>query len=221
MTDDAIKPGLGTRLTHLGRAGTRVHGAVTPPLHRGSTVLQPTVAARREAGKHRLEQALIYGVVGGPTHHALENVIAEIEGGTRCQIVSSGLAAVTTPLLAYLRAGDHCLMPASVYGPARGFADSMLRPLGIAVEYYPPEIDGVGLAALMRPSTKVVYAESPGSHTFEMQDVPALAGIAHAHGAKLLLDNTWGIHFFQPFTHPLHASPPALTKYSLDPPHTL
>src|SRR5712691_6176870 len=198
MTDDASKPGaqskpgLGTRLTHLGRAGTHVHGFVNPPLHRGSTVLQPTVAARRESGKHRLEQALTYGIAGGPTHHALEDVIAAVEGGTRCQIVSSGLAAVTTPLLAYLKAGDHCLIPDSVYGPARAFADTMLKPLAIEVTYYRPEIDAGGLAALLRPNTTVVYAESPGSHTFEMQDVPALAGVAHAHGAKLLLDNTWG-----------------------------
>jgi cysteine-S-conjugate beta-lyase len=216
MTDDTgdhAKLGFGTRLAHLGRAGTHVHGFVNPALHRGSTVLQPNVAARREAGKHRLDQALVYGVMGGPNHHALEDVIAAIEGGTRCQIVSSGLAAVTTPLLAYLRAGDHCLMPDSIYGPARGFADMMLKNLDIAVTYYRPEIDAAGLAALMRPNTKVVYAESPGSHTFEVQDVPALAGVAHAHGAKLLMDNTWGIHFFQPFRHGVDVSIQALTKY--------
>ena len=219
MTDDAsksrpaAKTGLGTRLTHLGRAGTHVHGFVNPPLHRGSTVLQPTVAARRKAAKHRLDQQLIYGVMGGPTHHALEDVVAEIEGGTRCQIVSSGLAAVTTPLLAYLRAGDHCLLPDSIYGPARTFADTMLAGLGVAVTYYRPEIDEAGIAALMRPATKVVYAKSPGSHTFEVQDVPALARAAHARGAKLLMDNTWGIHFFQPFSHGVDVSIQALTKY--------
>jgi cystathionine beta-lyase len=213
MTVDPTKPGLGTRLSHLGRPGTHVHGFVNPPLHRGSTVLQRTVAARREAAKHRLDQQLIYGVMGGPTHHALEDVIAGIEGGTRCQIVSSGLAAVTTPLLAYLRAGDHCLIPDSVYGPARAFADTMLTGLGIAVTYYRPEIDEAGIAALMRDNTKVVYAESPGSHTFEVQDVPALARAAHARGAKLLMDNTWGIHFFQPFAHGVDVSIQALTKY--------
>jgi cysteine-S-conjugate beta-lyase len=216
MTDDTgdhAKLGFGTRLAHLGRAGTHVHGFVNPALHRGSTVLQPNVAARREAGKHRLDQALVYGVMGGPNHHALEDVIAAIEGGTRCQIVSSGLAAVTTPLLAYLRAGDHCLMPDSIYGPARGFADMMLKNLDIAVTYYRPEINEAGMAALMRPNTKVVYAESPGSHTFEVQDVPALARAAHARGAKLLMDNTWGIHFFQPFRHGVDVSIQALTKY--------
>src|SRR5260370_11346540 len=125
--------------------------------------------------------------MGGPTHHALEDVIAAVEGGTRCQIVSAGLAAVTTPLLAYLRAGDHCLIPDSVYGPARGFADTLLTPLAIEVTYYRPEIDAGGLAALMRPNTRVVYAESPGSHTFEMQDVPPLAAAAHAHAPHLPL----------------------------------
>jgi cysteine-S-conjugate beta-lyase len=203
----------GTRLVHGGRAGTRIHGFVNPALHRGSTVLQPTIAARREAGTRRLDQYLVYGVMGNPTHFALEDVIAEIEGGTRCQIVSSGLAAVTTPLLAYLKSGDHCLMPDSVYGPARAFCDTFLTRIGISTTYYHPEIDEAGLRALMRPNTTVVYAESPGSHTFEVQDVPAIVRAAHGGGAKVLMDNTWGIHFFQPFRHGVDVSIQALTKY--------
>jgi cystathionine beta-lyase len=202
-----------TRLAHTGRAGTHVSGFVNPPLHRGSTVLQPTVKARVELGRRRFDQALIYGVMGNPTHHALENVVAEIEGGTRCQIVSSGLAAVTTALLAYLKSGDHCLMPDSVYGPARGFCDTMLKKMAIETTYYDPDIDETGIAALMRPNTTVVYTESPGSHTFEVQDVPAIARAAHARGAKVLMDNTWGIHFFQPFEHGVDVSIQALTKY--------
>jgi len=202
-----------TRLSHAGRPGTRIHGMVNPPLHRGSTVLQPSIAARIEAGKHRLDQALIYGIMGSATHHALEDVVAEIEGGTRCQIVSSGLAAVTTALLAYLEAGDHCLVPDSVYGPARAFCDTVLKRMQIETTYYRPEIDEAGIAKLMRPNTRVVYTESPGSHTMEMQDVPALARAAHAKGAKVLMDNTWGIHFFQPFRHGVDASIQALTKY--------
>lgn len=202
-----------TRLSHGGRAGTRTHGFVNPPLHRGSTVLYPSCGARRELGAKRLDQALIYGTMGSPTHHALEDVVAEVEGGTRCQIVSTGLSAVTTALLAYLRAGDHMLMPDSVYGPARNFAAGMLTGLGVETTFYDPELDEAGLAALMRPNTRVVYAESPGSHTFEVQDVPALARAAHAGGAKLLMDNTWGIHHFQPFQHGVDASIQALTKY--------
>jgi cystathionine beta-lyase len=216
MPDDVkpkAKPSLSTRLSHAGRAGTHAHGFVNPAVHRGSTVLYPDVATRQAASGKRLDQYMIYGTMGGPTHYALEDVIAEIEGGTRCQIVSSGLAAVTTPLLAYLKSGDHCLMPDSVYGPARGFATGMMTDFGIETSFYDPCIDGAGLASLMRPNTKVLYLESPGSHTFEVQDVPALAKVAHAHGAKVLMDNTWGIHHFQPFEHGVDVSIQALTKY--------
>ena len=94
-----------------------MHGFVNPPVHRGSTMLHTDCADRIAFGAKRLEQAEVYGVMGNATHHALEDVIAEVEGGTRCQIVSSGLAAVTTPLLCYLKAGEHCLMPDNVYGP--------------------------------------------------------------------------------------------------------
>ena len=204
---------LATRLSHAGRAGTRVRGFVNPPLLRGSTMLYPNCQERQAANATRLDQALNYGVMGNPTHHALEDVIAEIEGGTRCQIVSSGLAAVTTPLLAYLKAGDHCLVPDSVYGPTRVFCDGMLARLGIETTYYRADIDAAGIAALMRPNTAVLYLESPGSHTFEVQDVPALSQAAHARGTKVLMDNTWGIHFFQPFQHGVDVSIQALTKY--------
>lgn len=204
---------LATRLSHAGRAGTKVHGFVNPPVHRGSTMLHTDCADRIAGAALRLDQAPTYGVHGNATHHALEDVIAEIEGGTRCQIVSSGLAAVTTPLLTYLKAGEHCLVPDSVYGPTRAFCTGMLAGLGVETTFYPPTIDGAGLAALLRPNTTVVYAESPGSHTFEVQDVPALAAVAHRHGARMLMDNTWGIHHFQPFRHGVDVSIQALTKY--------
>ena len=147
--DQAGRPraqGFGTRLSHAGRAGTRIHGFVNPPVMRGSTVLYPSCADRRALGAKRLDQALIYGVLGNPTHHALEDVVAEIEGGTRCQIVSSGLAACTTPLLAYLGAGDHLLVPDSVYGPTRTFCDGMLRLLAQLVDRFefPPPSPLVG-----------------------------------------------------------------------------
>jgi len=202
-----------TRMSHAGRAGKHALGFVNPPVHRGSTVLYPTVADRRAAGSRAMDQAWVYGTLGSPTHHALEDVVAEIEGGTRCQIVSSGLAAVTTPLLAFLSAGDHCLMPDSVYGPTRTFCDGMLARLGVVTTYYDPSANAAELTALMRPETRVLYLESPGSHTFEVQDVPALAEVARSHGAKVLMDNTWGIHFFQPFRHGVDVSIQALTKY--------
>ena len=156
---------------------------------------------------------LTYGTGGSATHWALEDAIAAIEGGTRCYIYSTGLAAVTTPLLAWLKAGDHLLMPDHVYGPARNFASTMLRGFGVETTFYLPEIDEAGLTALMRPNTRVVYTESPGSHTFEVQDVPAIARAAHAGGAKVFMDNTWGVHHFQPFKHGVDVSIQAATKY--------
>jgi cystathionine beta-lyase len=214
MPDDQHRRhGFSTRMSHAGREGVRIHGFVNPGVHRGSTVLFPNCEARREGAAKRFEQHMTYGTQGGPTHYALEDVIAEIEGGTRCTIVGTGLAAVAVPLLAYLKAGDHCLMPDSVYGPARNIATGMMKGWGIETEFYDPCMDEAGMRALIRPNTKVVYTESPGSHTFEVQDVPAIARAAHAAGAKVLMDNTWGIHTFQPFAHGVDVSIQALTKY--------
>jgi cystathionine beta-lyase len=207
------KRGFRTGLSHTGRAGKRIYGFVNPPLLRGSTVLYPTVAERRAMAARRGERLLTYGLGGSETHWALEDVIAEVEGGTHCAIVCSGLAAVTTPLLAFLGSGEHCLMPDSVYGPTRNFCDGVLRRFGVGTTYYDPEVDEAGIAALIRPNTTVVYTESPGSHTFEVQDVPAIARAAHARGAKVLMDNTWGIHHFQPFAHGVDVSIQAATKY--------
>ncbi len=212
MTDTS-KRGFRTKLSHTGRASKHSHGFVNPPLLRGSTVLYPTMAERRAFATKRGERALTYGLGGSATHWALEDVIAEVEGGTRCAIVCSGLAAVTTPLLAFLKSGDHCLMPDSVYGPARSFANGVLQRFGVETTFYDPVIDEAGIADLMRPNTTVVYTESPGSHTFEVQDVPAIARAAHARGAKVLMDNTWGIHHFQPFKHGVDVSIQAATKY--------
>lgn len=202
-----------TRLVHGARNPTKSHGYVNPKLVRGSTVLYSNCAERGEIGKRRLEQTEIYGLYGSETHFALENMVAEIEGGTHCQIVGSGLAAITVPLLAYLQTGDHLLVPDSVYGPTRRFCDTALKRFGVTTSYYDPMISEAALAAALTPDTKIVFAESPGSHTFEVQDVPMLARVAHAHGAKLFLDNTWGIGLFQPFPHGVDVSIQALTKY--------
>jgi cystathionine beta-lyase len=215
-----VTAGWNTLATRMVRAGRNAggdgpdDGFVNPPVERGSTVLFPSLQALRERGSKRYGHELTYGACGTPTQFHLEAVIAEIEGGTHSQIVSSGLAAVTTPLLAFLGAGGHCLMPDCVYGPTRRFCDTMLRRMGIETSFYEPMISAAGLQALMRPNTQVVFAESPGSHSFEVQDVPMLAQVAHAHGAKLLLDNTWGIHVFQPFAHGADVSIQALTKYA-------
>ncbi|MFT8242775.1 cystathionine beta-lyase [Roseomonas sp. BN140053] len=200
-------------MSHAGRPAVRSHGFVNPPVHRGSTVLYPSCEARRDLAQQRFEQVLTYGTAGGPTHHALEDVVAEIEGGSRCMIVGTGLAAVAVPLLAFLKAGDHCLMPDSVYGPARTLAEGLMRGWGVETTFYDPLVDEAATRALIRPNTKVVYTESPGSHSFEVQDIPAIARAAHAAGAKVLMDNTWGIHHFQPFRHGVDVSIQALTKY--------
>src|ERR1700722_20258191 len=213
MAKDRSDLGFRTRLSHTERPDKPNQGFVTPPLMRGSTVLYPTVAERKRLGGMRGQRVLTYGLGGSATHWALEDVIAEVEGGKRCAIVCSGLAAVTTPLLAFLKTGDHCLMPDTVYGPARNFCEGMLKQFGVETSFYDPIIDEAGIAALMRPNTTVVYTESPGSHTFEVQDVPAIARVAHAAGAKVMMDNTWGIHNFQPFKHGVDVSIQAVTKY--------
>ena len=207
------KYGFRTKLSHLGRRSKHEHGFVNPPLLRGSTVLVPTVAERKALQAQKGAQVLTYGTGGSQTHWALEDTIAAIEGGTRCYIVGTGLAAVTVPLLVFLKSGDHMLMPDHVYGPARNFASGMLVKYGVETTFYDPCITGDGLSKLMRPNTTVVYTESPGSHTFEVQDVPAIARAAHAGGAKVLMDNTWGIHHFQPFEHGVDVSIQAATKY--------
>jgi len=211
---DAPHLGFATRMSHHGRAGAKAHGFVNPPVYRGSTVLFADVAGRKAASAQRYEQVLTYGTAGGPTHHMLEDMVSEIEGGARTVIVGSGLAACAVPLLAYLRAGDHCLMPDSVYGPTRNLAEGLMRGWGIETTFHDPLADEAAMRALMRPETRVIMAESPGSHTFEVQDVPMLARVARGGGAKLLLDNTWGLHNFQPFAHGVDVSVQALTKYA-------
>jgi cystathionine beta-lyase len=213
---DHAEPNLAlqTRLSHEGRAGTRAHGFVNPPLHRGSTVLFEDMAQRRAHMRKRLDQALTYGIQGSQTHHALEDMVAMIEGGTRCQIFGSGLAACVVPLLGYVAAGDHVLMPDSVYGPVRTFCDTLLARMGVTTDYYRADTSSDALAPLFTPQTRVLYVESPGSHTFEMQDVPALAAAAHARGASVLMDNTWGFANFAPFAHGVDVSIQALTKYA-------
>ena len=203
-----------TALVQTGRRGTREYGYVNTPLVRGSTVLYPDMATKLAYAKRGLEPVEIYGTCGTQTHFALEAAIAEIEGGTRCQIVGSGLAAVTVPLMAYLKSGDHMLLPDSVYGPTRTFSNGFLARYGVTTTFYDPLITPEALKPLFRPETRILFPESPGSHTFEVQDIPALAAVAHDAGAKVFMDNTWGILHFQPFAHGVDVSIQALTKYA-------
>ena len=197
-----------TRLSHAGRDPSRQHGFVNTPIYRGSTILFPTVEAL-EANA----QDFTYGRLGTPTVRALEEAIAELEGGHRTLLAPSGLSAIATSLLAFLSAGDEALVVDSVYRPARRFCDNVLKRLGVIITYYDPLI-GAGIDRLIGKKTKVVFTESPGSQTFEVQDIPAIAKAAHQAGAVVILDNTWATPlFFKPFAHGADVSIQAATKY--------
>lgn len=197
-----------TLLVHAGRNPAAQHGAVNPPVYHASTILFPTVDAL-----HAPHKPYPYGRRRTPTIAALQDAVTALEGGHDTVLTASGLAAVSTALLAYLKAGDHLLMTDSAYGPSRQFCDKLLTRFGIEVTYYDPCI-GAGIAGLMRDNTKLIFAESPGSYTFEVQDIPALAKAAHAGGALLIADNTWGSPlFFKPLDHGADVSIQAATKY--------
>lgn len=187
-------------------------GLVNPPVCHASTVLFRSLAEFRAARQGPHENA-IYGRFGTATARALESVLARLEGADHTVVVSSGLTAIAHALLAFLSSGDHLLMVDSVYGSTRQLCEQELRRLGIDVTYYDPT-DVAAVAAAMRDRTRVVYVESPGSLTFEMQDVPAIAEVAHARGAVVVADNTWAtpLHF-QPFEKGVDVSIQAATKY--------
>jgi len=207
-TPDRVRESALTRLMHIGRDAAEQFGFVNPPIVRGSTVLFPDVASLMSG-----DARYTYGRHGSPTIRLLEDAIAELEGGVCTRLAPSGLGAISAALLAFVEAGDHILVTDSVYRPTRRFCDRVLGRLGVETEYYDPVI-GDGIAALMRPNTRVVFTESPGSHSFEMQDIPAIAAVAHAHGAWVLTDNTWATPlYFKPFEHGVDVSIQAATKY--------
>ena len=197
-----------TRLAHAGRAPARYHGFVNTPIYRGSTVLFPTLASL-EANT----QDFTYGRLGTPTVKALEEAIAELEGGTRTLLTPSGLSAIAASLLAFVSTGNEILVSDSVYRPTRRFCDHVLQRLGVHTTYYDPLI-GSGIKKLLSAKTKLVFAESPGSQTFEVQDIPAIVKAAHDAGAVVILDNTWATPlYFKPFAHGVDVSIQAATKY--------
>lgn len=204
-----------TKIVHAGRDPQRFEGVVNPPVLHASTVLSRNLVEWEEK-RRRYAQGLpgtFYGLMGTAGTRALENALAELEGGHRAIVFPSGLAACVVPILAFVAAGDHVLITDSVYGPTRRFANGMLTRLGVEVTYYDPLV-GRGIDALMRPNTRVVFVESPGSLTFEVQDVPAIAEVAHRHGAVVIMDNTWGTPLnFRAFEHGVDVSVQAATKY--------
>lgn len=202
-----------THLAHLGRDATASHGFVNMPVCRGSTILAETLeqwAERKEPDNPYAS----YGRFTNPTLQTLAQAVADLEGGHRAWLFPSGLAACSHALLGVLERGDHLLLPDSVYGPMRAFAVQVLAGrMGIEVQFYDPCL-GAGLATLVRANTKAIYVESPGSGTFEIQDIPAIAGCARAVGAYVIMDNTWATPlFFRPFEHGVDISVQAATKY--------
>jgi cystathionine beta-lyase len=211
MTDKKIlRPD--TIAAHAGRDPQRFDGVVNTPVFRASTVLFPDLESyqRRDPDDYKVMR---YGIYGTPTTFALEEAVAQLEGGYAAVALPSGLAAIVAALAAFARSGAHILISDSVYQPTRNFCDKRLRTLGVDIEYYDPSI-GSAIGGLIRPETTAVFCEAPGSLTFEMQDIPAIAAAAHAKGVAVLADTTWGTpYFFRSFEHGVDISIHAGTKY--------
>jgi cystathionine beta-lyase len=197
-----------TRLVHAGRDPWEQHGFVNTPIYRGSTVLYPTTDdLLHRRGRYS------YGTKGTPTTEALEAAWTELSGAAGTVLAPSGLAAVTLALMSCLKAGDHLLVTDSVYLPTRVFCDGVLRRFGVETTYYDPLL-GAGIADLFRPETAAVFTEAPGSQSFEMQDIPAIADAAHGRGAVVIMDNTWATPlFFPPHERGVDLAIEAGTKY--------
>ncbi len=189
-----------------GRMSKAHFGMVNTPVYRASTVLFPDLKTleSRDSEYH-------YGRRGTPASRSLEQALCALEGGARAVLVPSGLNACATAILAMVGAGDHLLVADSVYEPTRDFCDKILTRFGVETSYYPPSAD---IAPYLKPNTRAVFCESPGSLTFEVQDIPAIASKAHAAGASVLMDNTWATPLLFPaLQHGVDLSIQALTKY--------
>jgi cysteine-S-conjugate beta-lyase len=197
-----------TRLVHAGREPFEQHGFVNTPIYRGSTVLYPTTDdLLHRRGRYS------YGTKGTPTTNSLELAWTELTGAAGTVLAPSGLAAVTVALMSCLKSGDHLLMTDSVYLPTRQFCNGVLKNFGVETTYYDPQI-GAGIGALIRPNTTAVFTEAPGSQSLEMQDIPAIAEVAHRHGAVVLMDNTWATPLlFPPHERGVDLAIEAGTKY--------
>jgi cysteine-S-conjugate beta-lyase len=199
-----------TRLVTSGRDPQAYHGFVNPPVYHASTLLYPTA---EDQIAHRARYN--YGRRGTPTSEALENALREIEGDgcAGVSLLPSGLAAISAALIAITRAGDQVLVPDSVYRPTRNFCNGVFKRFGVETTYYDPLI-GADIARLFKPKTRVVFVEAPGSQSFEMQDIPVIAKIAHEQNAVVLMDNTWATPlYFRAFEKGVDLSIQAGTKY--------
>jgi len=201
-----------TKLIHSDAKAPEGFASLATPVYRGSTVLFKTVNAANEEWD-QYEAGYTYGVYGTPTALELAVRICELEGGYRTILAPGGQAAISLVNLSFLKAGDHVLIPESIYGPNRKFANNVLRRFGVEVSYYPPNV-GTGIASHFRANTRLLWCESPGSITMEVQDVPAMAEVAHKAGVLVVLDNTWAAGvLFDAFAHGVDITLQALTKY--------
>jgi len=186
--------------------------SLSTPVYRGSTVLFPQASAASDRW-NQYEAGYTYGLYGTPTTLELAAKVCELERGVRTIITPGGQAAISLIHLALLKSGDHVLMPESIYGPNRMFSNSVLRRFGVEVSYYPPGV-GAAITGELRPNTRLVWCESPGSLTMEVQDVPAIAQAVHSHGALVALDNTWAAGIYlDAFALGVDVTMQALTKY--------
>ncbi len=205
---------LDTDFVRLGWDPGAEGGFINPPAYRASTILAPSVAAFEDHQRHRGEKGRIsYGRFGTPTTFAFEEAMAGLEGGYGAVSVSSGIAAVAVALNAFLDSGDHLLVSDSVYSPTRLFCDEVLRRYGVETSYYDPLL-GADIETLCRANTRVIFMESPGSLTFEVQDVPAIIAAARRRGITTIVDNTWATPlYFQPLALGADVSVHSGTKY--------
>ena len=201
-----------TLLSHVGRDPSSTRGTVNMPVYRASTILFPTQEAYDRREERRYDD-VCYGTFGTPTTFALTDAVNALEGGAGSVVMSSGLAGCTLSILPFVSAGDHILVTDSVYGPTRRFCDQVLKRFGVETTYYDPAL-GAGVETLIKANTRVVFTEAPGSLTFEMQDIPAIAAAAHRHGCVVLMDNTWATPlYFKALAHGVDVSIQAATKY--------
>lgn len=197
-----------TRLSHLGRPSGDDRIFVNQPVVRASTILYDTVA-----DLHSNKARYSYGRRGTPTSEALETAISDIEGAAGTVLTPSGLAAVSLALMSALSSGDHVLVVDCIYQPGRHFCDTTLKRFGVTTTYFDPRI-GADIASLFQENTRAVYLESPGSETFEIADIRAIAEVAHAKGALVIVDNTWATPvFYRPLDLGADISLMAATKY--------
>ncbi|CCQ11794.1 Cystathionine beta-lyase [Pseudoalteromonas luteoviolacea B = ATCC 29581] len=202
-----------TRLIAAGRKKQYTQGVVNPVVQRASTVVFDTMEEMHQAAKERHNRTLFYGRRGTTTHFALQDAICELENGTGCALFPSGAAAIAQTLLSFLQAGDHLLMVDTAYEPTRDLCTKILARVGIETTYYDPMI-GAEIKSLIQPNTKMIFLESPGSITMEVQDVPAIVDLARSQGIMTVLDNTYGNGLqFKPLNLGVDISIQAATKY--------